>query len=107
MPQDGQGNAYETDTGVANNARPSYDGTEPTKAADAEHTYTFVGWATSANQETGTLEANLPAVTADVTYYAAFSKTPRTYTVTWMPQDGQGNAYETDTSVAYNARPKL
>ena len=105
MPQDGQGNAYETDTGVAYNARPSYDGTEPTKAADAEHTYTFVGWATSANQETGTLEANLPAVTADVTYYAAFSKTPRTYTVTWMPQDGQGNAYETDTGVAYNARP--
>ena len=105
MPQDGQGNAYETDTGVAYNARPSYDGTEPTKAADAEHTYTFAGWATSANQETGTLEANLPAVTADVTYYAAFSKTPRTYTVTWMPQDGQGNAYETDTSVAYNARP--
>ena len=105
MPQDGQGNAYETDTGVAYNARPSYDGTEPTKAADAEHTYTFVGWATSANQETGTLEANLPAVTADVTYYAAFSKTPRTYTVTWMPQDGQGNAYETDTGVAYNASP--
>ena len=105
MPQDGQDTAYETDTGVAYNARPSYDGTEPTKAADAEHTYTFAGWATSANQETGTLEENLPAVTADVTYYAAFSKTPRTYTVTWMPQDGQGNAYETDTSVAYNARP--
>ena len=105
MPQDGQDTAYETDTGVAYNARPSYDGTEPTKAADAEHTYIFAGWATSANQETGTLEANLPAVTADVTYYAAFSKTPRTYTVTWMPQDGQGNAYETDTGVAYNARP--
>ena len=105
MPQDGQDTAYETDTGVAYNARPSYDGAEPTKAADAEHTYTFAGWATSANQETGTLEENLPAVTADVTYYAAFSKTPRTYTVTWMPQDGQGNAYETDTSVAYNARP--
>ena len=105
MPQDGQGNAYETDTGVAYNASPSYDSEVPTKAADAEHTYTFAGWATSANQETGTLEANLPAVTADVTYYAAFSKTPRTYTVTWMPQDGQGNAYETDTGVAYNARP--
>ena len=105
MPQDGQGNAYETDTGVAYNASPSYDSEVPTKAADAEHTYTFVGWATSANQETGTLEANLPAVTDDVTYYAAFSKTPRTYTVTWMPQDGQGNAYETDTGVAYNARP--
>lgn len=96
---------YETDANVEKNSKPSFDQADPTKTEDDMYTYTFVGWATSANQETGTLEANLPAVTADVTYYAAFSKTPRTYTVTWMPQDGQGNAYETDTSVAYNARP--
>lgn len=95
----------ETDNNVEYNTQPSFDQADPTKADDAQYTYTFVGWATEANKETGTLEANLPAVTADVTYYAAFSKTPRTYTVTWMPQDGQGNAYETDTSVAYNARP--
>ena len=95
----------ETDNNVEYNTQPSFDQADPTKADDAQYTYTFVGWATEANKETGTLEADLPPVTDDVTYYAAFSKTPRTYTVTWMPQDGQGNAYETDTGVAYNASP--
>lgn len=102
--QDGN-TTLETDNNVEYNTKPTFNSDAPTKADDEQYTYTFVGWATEANKETGTLEANLPAVTADVTYYAAFSKTPRTYTVTWMPQDGQGNAYETDTSVAYNARP--
>ena len=102
--QDGN-NTLETDSNVEYNTKPTFNSDAPTKADDAQYTYTFVGWATEANQETGTPEANLPNVTADVTYYAAFSKTPRTYTVTWMPQDGQGNAYETDTGVAYNASP--
>lgn len=95
----------ETDNNVEYNTKPSFDQADPTKDADEQYTYTFVGWATEANREIGTPEANLPPVTDDVTYYAAFSKTARTYTVTWMPQDGQGNAYETDTGVAYNARP--
>ena len=99
------GSTLETDNDVEYNTKPTFNSDAPTKADDAQYTYTFVGWATEANREIGTPEANLPPVTDDVTYYAAFSKTPRTYTVTWMPQDGQGNAYETDTSVAYNARP--
>ena len=102
--QDGN-TTLETDNNVEYNTKPSFDRADPTKDADEQYTYTFVGWATEANKETGTLEADLPPVTDDVTYYAAFSKTARTYTVTWMPQDGQGNAYETDTGVAYNARP--
>ena len=102
--QDGN-NTLETDSNVEYNTKPTFNSDAPTKADDAQYTYTFVGWATEANRENGTPEADLPAVTDDVTYYAAFSKTPRTYTVTWMPQDGQGNAYETDTGVAYNARP--
>ena len=102
--QDGN-TTLETDNNVEYNTKPTFNSDAPTKADDAQYTYTFVGWATEANKETGTLEADLPPVTDDVTYYAAFSKTPRTYTVTWMPQDGQGNAYETDTGVAYNARP--
>ena len=88
MPQDGQGNAYETDTSVAYNARPSYDGTEPTKAADAEHTYTFVGWATTPNQTSGSAVVDLPNVTADVTYYAAFSATKQTYTIRFETEAG-------------------
>ena len=99
------GSTLETDNDVEYNTKPTFNSDAPTKADDAQYTYTFVGWATEANRENGTPEADLPAVTDDVTYYAAFSKTPRTYTVTWMPQDGQGNAYETDTGVAYNARP--
>ena len=99
------GSTLETDNDVEYNTKPTFNSDAPTKADDAQYTYTFVGWATEANKETGTLEEDLPPVTDDVTYYAAFSKTARTYTVTWMPQDGQGNAYETDTSVAYNARP--
>lgn len=95
----------ETDNNVEYNTKPSFDRADPTKPDDAQYTYTFVGWATEANREIGTPEANLPPVTDDVTYYAAFSKTARTYTVTWMPQDGQSNAYETDTGVAYNASP--
>ena len=95
----------ETDNNVEYNTKPSFDRADPTKPDDAQYTYTFVGWATEANREIGTPEANLPPVTDDVTYYAAFSKTARTYTVTWMPQDGHGNAYETDTGVAYNASP--
>lgn len=88
MPQDGQDTAYETDTGVAYNARPSYDGTEPTKAADAEHTYTFVGWATTPNQTSGSAVDALPNVTADVTYYAAFSATKQTYTIRFETEAG-------------------
>lgn len=99
------GSTLETDNDVEYNTKPTFNSDAPTKADDAQYTYTFVGWATEANKETGTLEADLPPVTDDVTYYAAFSKTARTYTVTWMPQDGQGNAYETDTGVAYNASP--
>lgn len=100
--QDGN-TTLETDNNVEYNTKPTFNSDAPTKADDEQYTYTFVGWATEANKETGTLEADLPPVTDDVTYYAAFSKTARTYTVTWMPQDGQGNAYETDTGVAYAA----
>ena len=67
------GTTVETDENVAYNATPSYDGTTPTKD-DAQYTYTFTGWATSAE---GDVIANLPAVTADATYYAQFSATPK------------------------------
>ena len=74
--QDGTG-TYETDTDVAKDTKPSYDGSEPTKAEDDNYTYTFAGWATSENQESGTAASDLPAVTDNVTYYAAFSKTQK------------------------------
>ena len=103
--QDGT-TTYETDTEVPYGTAVSFDGTEPTKADDAQYTYTFAGWATEANQESGKQVSELPAVSGDATYYAAFSKTPRTHTVTWKSQDGE-TTYETDTDATHGSRPSF
>ena len=103
--QDGA-TTYETDTDVPYGTAVSFDGTEPTKAADEQYTYTFAGWATEANQESGKQVSELPAVSGDATYYAAFSKTPRTHTVTWKSQDGE-TTYETDTDATHGSRPSF
>ena len=79
--QDGK-TELEKDESVAKNSKPSYDGATPTKPEDDMYTYTFVGWALSDGQKTGTSAADLPNVTADVTYYAAFSEQLKQYTVT-------------------------
>ena len=74
MSQDGTGEPLEVDTDVAEGTVPEYNGAAPAKAADSSYRYTFAGWAAEKNKESGTGAANLPAVTGDVTYYAAFSK---------------------------------
>ena len=56
---------------------PAYTGT-PTKDADAQYTYTFDGWSTT---DGGDKLASLPAVSADATYFAHYSKTEKKYTV--------------------------
>lgn len=85
--QDGT-ETYETDTNVAKNDQPSYDGTTPTKTADWQYTYTFAGWAESPDQESGKSVSELSKVTKNVTYYAAFSKMQKTYTVTGTIDNG-------------------
>ncbi len=101
--QDGA-TTLETDSNVNNGTEPSYDGTTPTKAADAQYTYTFAGWATSANTQSGTIAGSLPKVSGDTTYYAAFSKTVRSYSVIWKSQDG-ATTLEEDASVNYGTAP--
>ena len=85
--QDGS-TTFETDSNVPVNTKPTYDSSAPTKSNTDEYTYTFVGWATSANQTSGISVSDLPNVTGDVTYYAAFSKTKRQYTVKFVNYDG-------------------
>ena len=85
--QDGE-RTYETDNNVARNSRPSYGGDAPTKDADWQYTYTFVGWAELPDQDSGKQVAELSPVTDNVTYYAAFSKTLKTYTVTGTINNG-------------------
>lgn len=81
---------------------PAFDGTTPTKAADAQYTYTFDGWSAT---EGGEVLASLPAVSgAAQTYYAHFSTTTNAYTIRWKSIDGK-QLYETDENVEYGATP--
>ena len=68
-------------TAVKKETTPAYSGVEPTKATDAQYTYTFTGWSPA-----------ITAVSAAATYTATFSRTPRTYTVTLNTNGGTINA---------------
>ena len=81
---------------------PVFGGTTPTKAADAQYTYTFDGWSAT---EGGAVLASLPAVSgAAKTYYAHFATTTNAYTIRWKSIDGK-QLYETDENVLYGATP--
>ena len=86
---------------VAEGNTPSYDGETPTHAADAQYTYTFTGW-TDGNGTFYAKDAELPAVTGDVTYTAVYNSTVNEYTVTWKNEDG--SVIDT-TQVAYGEVP--
>ena len=67
---------------------PVYGGTEmPSKAGDSQYSYEFAGWKDVDGVEypTGT---DLPAVTAEATYYAVYNQTVLQYTLTWDVNDG-------------------
>ena len=72
---------------------PAYTGDTPTKTG-----YTFLGWNTDA--EATEALAELPAVTADATYFAIFQI--NTYTITW--KNGE-ETLETDEDVEYGTTP--
>ena len=82
------GTVLETDTDVEYNSDPRYDGKNPTRAADAQYTYTFKSW-----------DKPLEKVTKDVTYTAVYEETINKYTIKWV--DWDGSEVRTDTEVPY------
>ncbi len=101
----------ETDADLASGTATSFDAATPTKAATSQYTYTFDGWATEANGAKVYNINGTPAATADATYYAHFSQTTNTYTVsaTVSPAEagtvsGTGT-YDYDTDVTLTAYP--
>ena len=62
-------------------ATPEYTGETPTKAEDAQYTYTFSGW-----------NPAITAVTGNATYNATFNQTAKTYSVTLNTNEGTINA---------------
>jgi hypothetical protein len=90
------GTVLETDTGLSAGLTPVYNGATPTRAADAQYTYTFTGW-----------NPAIAAVSGNAEYTAVFSQTPKgdhtDYTVTWKNYDGTG--LETDTGLSAGLAP--
>ncbi|MBQ9339893.1 MAG: InlB B-repeat-containing protein, partial [Paludibacteraceae bacterium] len=72
--EDGSSTLY-TDATADYDSEPVYGGATPTKAQDADYTYTFDGWTTEADGS-GTFYAAgaTPTVSGDATYYAHFTK---------------------------------
>ena len=58
----------------------------PTRVADVQYTYTFKGWFTAATG--GTQVSASTTVTKNVTYYAQWAATPRSYTATFNGNGG-------------------
>lgn len=76
-------------TAVKKGATPVYSGTTPTKAEDESYTYSFTGWSPA-----------ITKVTADATYTATFSSTPKAVTYYYIdPETGE------ETSVSSASAP--
>ena len=76
------------------NAIPDYTGVTPTKAADAQYTYTFDKW-----------DKTIEGVTGDVVYTATYSRITNSYTIVFLNADStelKSSAWEYGKTPVYN-----
>lgn len=73
----------------------------PTRASDAQYTYTFAGWYTAATEGTQVTAATKMAA-KDTTVYAHWTSNTRSYTVSY--QTTYGTLNRTSQSIAYNSK---
>ena len=73
----------------------------PTRASDAQYTYTFAGWYTAATGGTQ-VTATTKMAAKDTTVYAHWTSNTRSYTVSY--QTTYGTLNRTSQSVAYNSK---
>ena len=71
------GSVLETDHAVEHGDFPKYNGKTPTKPSTEAVNYTFEGW-----------EPQISGVTGDVTYTATFKEEAKTFSITWLAEDG-------------------
>ena len=77
---------------VAYGDMPVYTGKAPTKEADEQYTYYFAGW-----------DKSIVVATADAVYTAVYTTEVKTYTITWVNEDG--TVLETDRDVPSGQMP--
>ena len=87
------GSILEGDINVPYGTMPSYDGATPTKAGNAQYTYTFAGW-----------HIQISEVKGDMIYIATYTAEVNKYKVTWKNYDG--SVLETDEKVPYGDMPE-
>ena len=81
-------------TTVEEGQRPSYGQNDPVKADDDRYTYKFIGW-----------DPEVVEATEDATYTAQFEAIEKTFTVTWV--DDEGNELYVLTDVGYGEEPSF
>ena len=86
------GTVLETDENVLYGTMPEYNGATPSKAKDAQYTYSFDKWS-----------PDVAAVEGDATYTAVYSTTVNTYDIVWKNENG--TVLETDVDVDYGTTP--
>ena len=89
---DYDGTVLKTET-VRYSMMPTPPTENPTRQETAQYFYDFDGW-----------DKEVSAVTGDATYMATYMATLRTYTVTWVNEDGT-SLLETDVNVPYGSMP--